>query len=458
MVKNSIAVFGLGKTGKALLNFLLKKNDFSKIYLYNDEDLDTSNDEILNYISLGVEFCFGKDGLLQIVESVDLIVLSPGVNAMSKRFDIIREKGIRIISEIEFAYSYIRNKDIKIIALTGTNGKSTTVSLIYHFLHKSGLDVVLAGNIGNPFIAEVENIKNNSFLVLELSSYQLEDIENFKPDISLILNITPDHLDRYGNMGAYLDAKLNIIKNQEMSDYLIYNEDDEILNKISINNVTKINFSLLKESSNSFLLDKSVISKLNGEKIISLKNNPLKGIHNLENIIAAVTAVLIAGLDAEEIEKNLASFKGLQHRMEFSGSYNGVEFINDSKATNIDSAIKSSMSFDEDMVIILGGKDKDGDFRLLDNVLYKQARAILLIGDAQEKIWSQFEQCREKSQKINSFDEAVSIGYEILKDDGGVLLLAPACASFDMFDNFEDRGNKFKLSVEKFINKMSENG
>ena len=186
MAKNSIAVFGFGKTGKALLDFLLKRSDFS-IYLYNDTNLEINNPEISAYISKGVNFYFGSNGFEKISNLIKTIVLSPGFNGKDKRFEALRSKGIRIISEIEFAYSNISQKNIKIIALTGTNGKSTTVSLIYHFLNSSGSKVILAGNIGNPFISEIENILDDSFIVLELSSFQLEDIEKFKPYISLIL-------------------------------------------------------------------------------------------------------------------------------------------------------------------------------------------------------------------------------------------------------------------------------
>lgn len=462
MLKDSIAVFGFGKTGKAVLNFLLESEIYSQIYLYSDRELDVNNLEIKIYLAKNVKIYFGESGFEKIASLIKTVVLSPGFNGREKRFDDLRDKGIKVISEIEFAYSFIDKEKTEIIALTGTNGKSTTVSLIYHFLKESGYNTVLAGNIGNPFISEIERIRNmigKSYVVLELSSFQLEDIYEFKPNISLILNITPDHLDRYTSMKDYIDAKLNLVMNCDMRDHIVFNADDYTLKSIDFEDISKHSFSLNNKQTDIYLNGKELIYNFKLSEIVlsgsvSIKNNPLRGIHNLENILAAVLTVLIIGLKSEEIESALGSFKGLEHRMELAGSLNGVEFINDSKATNVDSTIKSSKSFNNDMVIILGGKDKGGSFTGLDVVLAEKAKGILLIGAAKEKIYNDLENCKGKMNFVDNFDEAIVAGYDILKKKGGVLLLAPACASFDMFDNFEDRGKKFKISVVGFIEKM----
>ncbi len=459
MKRNNIAVLGYGKTGKALIAFLTERPDISGLYLYTDGPLDIGDDTALKMLDEKDRILIGEVGFAKMNQKVDTAILSPGFNGREERFDKLRAAGVSVISEIEYAYRLIEQKDVKIIALTGTNGKSTTVSLIYHILRESGRDVILAGNIGNPFISEVNNIQDGSFLVLELSSFQLEDIVNFKPSISLILNLTPDHLDRYADIDEYLDAKLNIMKNQSDSDYFIYNEDDQRLKRLDNGEVKKVGFSIEKAIPGLYLDQNELVwTGEYSEEIhrISLEKNPLRGIHNLENISAAATAALLAGLKGNEIEQALPSFRGLPHRMELVGHFNTVDFINDSKATNVDSAWKSAMSFEEEMVIILGGKDKGGDFTPLDRVLENQAVAILLIGASREKIASQLNRCRDKCIMVANFDEAVLEGYERLKAKGGVLLLAPACASFDMFDNFEHRGDQFKSAVRKFIEK--ENG
>jgi len=463
MAKNSIAVFGFGKTGKALLDFLIK-SEYTDIYLYNDKGLDLNNDKIKVYIENNIKVCFGEEGFEKIGQNVKTVVLSPGFNSKEERFDGLREKGIKIISEIEFAFSFIDADKTKIIALTGTNGKSTTVSLIYHFLKENGYNTVLAGNIGVPFISEIERIKkfsDKSFVVLELSSFQLEDIEDFKPYISLILNITPDHLDRYGEMGKYINAKLNILKNCDEKAHFIFNSSDNTLNELRNNCINRYSFALNDSNANAYLNGDSigydfVINSKHLIGDISLENNPLSGVHNLENILAAVLTALIIGLEPIEIKKSLKTFKGLEHRMESAGKINGVEFINDSKATNIDATIKSSKSFNEDMVVILGGKDKGSSFKPLDKILSKRAKGILLIGDAKQKIYDDLENCKDKMKFVDDFKEAILSGYKILKDKGGIVLLAPACTSFDMFDNFEARGRNFKMFVEQFIENIKE--
>jgi UDP-N-acetylmuramoylalanine--D-glutamate ligase len=377
------------------------------------------------------------------LKDVDLIILSPGVNARTPRFQALRDSGIILISEIEFAYHFSPGN---IIAVTGTNGKSTTVSLIHHILDQAGKDNVLAGNIGNPLIAELDNLNRDTVIVLEVSSFQLEEIVHFKPHIAVLLNISPDHLDRYSDLNDYIAAKLSISKNQNPGDFVILNHDDPILERGVGTKARQIWFST-RQSLNPgcYLKDARVIENWDSfREKISIEMSPLKGLHNRENMLAAITAVRIAGVNGKQVESALGSFRGLPHRIESLGSINGIEFINDSKATNIDASLKSLSSFNSGVVLILGGKDKGSDFSLLADAIEKRTRRVLLIGEAAEIIQRQLSPLTDKLERVKDMREAVVKGYRILKEKGGTVLLSPGCASFDMFDNFRHRGDVFK--------------
>ncbi len=445
------AVIGFGKTGKALLKFLLDKAMCRRVFLYNDapvEDLDT----VRAFEALGVQFLIGAESFSRL-QDMDIIILSPGVDGRDERFANIRKKSIPIVSEIEFASRFITNK---IIAVTGTNGKSTTVSLIHHILTECGVKSVLAGNIGNPFIAEIQNISEDSVVVLELSSFQLEEIIEFKPHIALLLNVTPDHLDRYPGIEDYFAAKLEMFKNQDAADFRIFNFNDSLLReRIDVpGNAANYWFSLDQAvNPGAYIAEGKINFNLSGEnRPVSLAGNPLKGIHNRENLLAAVLAAKLLGLDVGLIEKSFANFKGLAHRMETVDTIDGVTFINDSKATNVDATLKSANSFSGNLVLILGGKDKGGDFSLLEESIKERVYRVLLIGRAAETIYRQLTGVRERCEFVEDFPEAVSKGYDILKEGPGegIVLLAPACASFDMFRSFEHRGDVFKEAVVEF--------
>jgi len=497
------AIVGFGKSGKAVLDFLLNKTTTS-LYLYNDTPIPSSMvGEQKKYQRQGVTFLVGEENFSQL-ESTELIILSPGVDGQSSRFSKLREIGITIISEIELASAFIP-VEIPIIAVTGTNGKSTTVSLIHHFIEASGKKSFLAGNIGTPFIPEVDNISRHpgAVVVLEVSSFQLEETVHFRPHIGLILNITPDHLDRYASTAEYFSAKLNLVKNQVRSDYLVLNADDPVLrkhahaNSSSFGQAQRLWFSLSGtidakrdkqfdpfasisgtdilvnlENVDCFFMEDRKDGKTgdspilegtpntknsrsipdNGKTLekISLQNNPLRGLHNLENILAAVTAARLAGVSAQTIENALPTFKGLTHRMESVDSIDNVEFINDSKATNVDATLKSISGISAPLVLILGGKDKGGDFTILREIIKKRVNLVLLIGKAAQTIHHQLG-TGIQVEPVTDLAEAVAKGYQHLKQTGGVVLLAPGCASFDMFDNFEHRGETFKQEVNRFI-------
>jgi len=467
------AVVGFGKTGKGVLDFLEKKT--KKIYLFNDTPIPGQELRLKQkYESQGVTFLVGKDQFSRL-EEVKVIILSPGVDGRTARFNPLREKGIKIISEIELASSLLP-AHVPIIAVTGTNGKSTTVSLIHHILKTNNMNSFLTGNIGMPLISQVEAIARNtdSVVVIELSSFQLEEIIYFHPYIGIILNITPDHLDRYANTAEYFSAKLNLVKNQERSDYLVLNGDDRVLREHAhddppvfgqarrlwfmrsgarVGGAALEIFASLHEEEIHLHLGGFSSSSESLEKI-SLKGNPLRGLHNLENILAAVTAARLSGVSSKHIETSITSFHGLPHRMESVGKIGEVEFINDSKATNVDAALKSIASISEPMVLILGGKDKGGDFTVLGNAIRERVDRVLLIGHAAPTIRSQFSGQKGLEKKlvdVSDLEEAVKKGWQILGKKGGVVLLAPGCASFDMFNNFEHRGEVFKEEVSKLM-------
>jgi UDP-N-acetylmuramoylalanine--D-glutamate ligase len=489
------AVIGFGKTGKAVLDYLIKSfcrgsrgAVFSKsaplaaegkkvknLYLYNDTPIPLH--ELLikkKYKDRGVTFLEGEDQFKGL-EEVKLIILSPGVDGRTPRFNQLREKGIKIISEIELASSLLPIH-VPIIAVTGTNGKSTTVSLIHYILKANNIKSFLTGNIGMPLISQVDSITRNtdSVVVIEVSSFQLEEIIHFRPYIGVILNVTPDHLDRYVDTAEYFSAKLNLVKNQEHSDYLVLNGDDRVLREHAQDDPPIFGWArrlwFLRTRSKARDAAMEIFASLHGEEIhlhlgsfssstasiekISLKGNPLLGVHNLENILAAVTTARLLGVCSNHIETSITSFQGLPHRMESVGKIGDVEFINDSKATNVDAALRSIASISGSMVLILGGKDKGGDFTVLGNSIRERVERVLLIGQAAPFIRSQFSGQKileKKLDNVSDLEEAVKKGWQILEKKGGVVLLAPGCASFDMFNDFEHRGEVFKEEVFKLM-------
>jgi UDP-N-acetylmuramoylalanine--D-glutamate ligase len=435
---SKVAVIGFGKTGEAVLDFILEGYGEKKICIYDDDRI-IDEKKRKRYEKSGVKFLQGEQGFLELKEA-DFIIISPGVDGRHSRFNEIRNLRIPLVSEIEFAAGFIKSN---IIAVTGTNGKSTTVSLIHHFLSQNGLDAVLAGNIGNPLISEVNRVGSSTQVVLEVSSFQLEEIVRFRPHIAVILNVTPDHLDRYADFNDYLSAKLRISENQNLDDVLIFNHDDHMLGRCIRTRAKKIRFSTVSKLDEGFYIEDGWVTGKTGLKTerISLKNNPLRGIHNLENLLAAIIVARLAGISVRNIEQTMAGFKGLPHRIELLGKIGNIEYINDSKATNVDAALKSLVSFDSRVVLILGGKDKGGDFSVLLDAIDKRAKRVLLIGKAAGTIYKQLSRFSDRLDFVRDLAEAVRKGHEVLGDSGGVVLLAPGCASFDMFENFEHRGD-----------------
>ena len=379
----------------------------------------------------------------------ELIVKSPGIPETTDLMRALRNKQVKIISEIEFAGYYTRGKSI---CVTGSNGKTTTTMLTHHILKKAGWDVGLAGNIGKSFAKQVAE-GDHDWYVLELSSFQLDDMFDFKADIGILTNITPDHLDRYENqMQKYVDSKFRILNNQNHEDWFIYNYDDPIIReelskrKLSMNLAP---FSLKEEIKvGAYAVNNQLIINIKDQLTMSIHELALKGKHNTQNSLAAGIAARIVEIRKSVVRESLEDFENVEHRLEFVAKVNGIEFINDSKATNINSTWYALETMENPVVWVMGGVDKGNDYSELSNLVKDKVKAIICLGIDNQKIIKAFGHLVETIVEVGSATEAVAYAYRLAKKNETVLL-SPACASFDLFENYEDRGNQFKQAVRK---------
>ncbi len=384
-----------------------------------------------------------------------LCVKSPGIENSAPVVKYLEDKGVEIISEIEFAGRHCKAKTI---CITGSNGKTTTTSLIYYLLQQGGYSVGLGGNIGKSFAYQVANC-DYDYYVLEISSFQLDNMYNFKADIAILLNITPDHLDRYEHkFENYIRSKFRITQNMTQQDYFIYNGDDPVILKymeeqqfLQTQSVQGVEVSVehplgkggFKDGSKiNVLLDNHVDFKMEIEELA------LQGIHNVYNSLAAAVGTKLAGLSNDYIRQGLSTFKGIPHRLEKICKVRGVLFINDSKATNINSTWYALESMTVSTVWIVGGKDKGNDYRALDDLVRKKVKAIVCLGKDNRKIVDHFQSIVPTIEETHSAEDAVKVAYK-LANPGEAVLLSPACASFDLFNNYEDRGEQFRAAVLK---------
>ena len=384
---------------------------------------------------------------LAVILNADLVVKSPGIPDKAAVIVKIKEKGIRIVSEIEFAGFY--NK-AKTICITGSNGKTTTTMLTYHILKKAGIKVGLAGNVGFSFAKQVAE-DNYDWFVLELSSFQLDDMQEFKADIAILTNITPDHLDRYNYvMQNYVDSKFRILQNQTQNDWFIYNYDDSIIRaEVEKRKITAQTapFSLKEEIKlGGFANEKQLTINIKEQFTMSIHDLALKGKHNTQNSLASGIASRILEIRKEVVRESLEDFVNVEHRLEFVAKVNGIEFINDSKATNVNSTWFALESMDKPTVWIVGGVDKGNDYAELMDLVRDKVKAIICLGVDNKKLMETFSGVIPTIVEARSAMEAVAYGYRLAKKDESVLL-SPACASFDLFENYEDRGNQFKDAV-----------
>lgn len=379
--------------------------------------------------------------------AADIVVKSPGIPEKAPVMKAIREKGIKVVSEIEFAGYFTAAKKV---CITGSNGKTTTTMLIHHMLTKAGMNVGLAGNVGYSFAKQVA-LEEKDIYVLELSSFQLDDMEDFKAEIAILTNITPDHLDRYDySMQNYVNSKFRILQNQAKEDFFVYNADDAtILSEIEKREIVAaaIPFSLTKTfETGGYIENKQVIININNQFTMSIHELALKGKHNAQNSLASGIAGRLLDIRKEIVRESLSDFVNVEHRLEFVAKVCGIEFINDSKATNVNSTWFALESMESPTVWIVGGVDKGNDYSELAALVREKVKAIICLGKDNQKIIDAFSGSVETIVEAGSAMEAVAYGYRLAKKDETVLL-SPACASFDLFENYEDRGNQFKEAV-----------
>ncbi|MDA3862071.1 MAG: UDP-N-acetylmuramoyl-L-alanine--D-glutamate ligase [Melioribacteraceae bacterium] len=405
----------------------------------------------LNSISeldeLGIEYEVGVHS--EKIFNSDFIITSPGVPSNASVILEAQSKGIKIISEIEFASWFCKGN---IIAITGSNGKTTTTTLCTHTLNYCGVKTYAAGNIGVAFSEVVLDVKENEYVALEVSSFQLDFIDSFKPKYSVVLNITPDHLDRYDNdFSKYANSKIKINKNQNNGDYFIYNIDDSYLSKLDITNGEKIELSLNPLLNGTFV-SYGIFYFKRSEKVESVCNISelkIKGEHNQYNAMSVIAVAKLIGVENWKIAEALSSFTGVEHRLELVRTLNGIDFINDSKATNVDSVWYALRSFQNPIRLILGGKDKGNDYSRIKELVSQNVKKIYAIGSSADTISKYFKSVVEV-EKIDSFEEVIKKAYREAVD-GELVLLSPACASFDMFESYEERGKEFKQIVMQLI-------
>ena len=398
----------------------------------------------------GIEFESGSHTVERIL-AADEVMKSPGIPEKNEMVKAIRAKGIPVISEIEFGYRYKGNS--KIAAITGSNGKTTTTSLLYHICKLVNEDVAMVGNIGYSFARQIAQAPK-ALYIIEVSSFQLDDIQYFKPEIAILLNITEDHLDRYDHQFEnYIKSKFRIIENQTAEDYFIYCIDDETIVKhleLLTINTNPLPFSMKQEvKKGGYIKNDQMMLKIQEERVtMSIYDFALKGKHNAYNTMAASIAATTLGIRKEKIREAVSNFHSLEHRMEFVATVRGVDFINDSKATNVNSTWYALESMQKNTVLILGGVDKGNDYELIADLVKEKVKAIVCMGIDNKKIIEFFKDKVSTIMEVDSAKKAVNASFK-LAEKGDLVLMSPACASFDLFKNYEDRGRQFKESVKE---------
>ena len=440
---NTIVILGSGISG--LGSALLAKRNNYNVFVSDAGNISDSTKDIL--IKSSIKFEEYSHEKAKTIDP-DLVIISPGIPPACDIITFFTAKSIKMISEIEFASIHCKSQ---IIAITGSNGKTTTTTLTHKLISDAGFSCSISGNIGNSFSDVCED--DVDFSVLEVSSFQLDRVDNFKPHIAIITSITPDHLDRYKNFEAYVDSKFKMIKNQSDEDYLIYDSDCETINKYIKTKKIKSKlfpFSLKKKVKKGAFFLKNEINIITNKNKFNMptKNFLVKGNHSIKNAMAAATVANLLKIRKETIRKSLEHFQGVEHRLENVLTINKVKYINDSKATNVNAAYYALESMESPTIWIVGGVDKGNNYSELLKVVNKRVKAIICLGLNNLKIIDQFENVVEYIIETKSMSEAVRAAYKI-SSAGDCVLLSPACASFDLFDDYEDRGRQFKSEIRK---------
>jgi len=440
-----VLVVGLGKSGLAAALFLRRRG--AQVTVSDVRSAEALAQDIPALLEEGIMVETGGHGLLTFRRQ-DLIVVSPGMPLMTPEIAQVKSFGLPVIGELELAARFIKGK---MLAVTGSNGKTTTTTLLGEILQASGQPTLVGGNIGVPVVSLVEESTDETWSVLEVSSFQLESTDEFHPRIAVILNITPDHLDRHGSFENYALAKERIFAAQDEHDSVVLNADNSRAAQAAARSHAQVYWFSVEHAveRGAWLEDGYVVYRHGAdaaeERVMPLKEIPLKGTHNVENVLAAVCAARLAGADAETIRRAVKDFHAVEHRLEYVATINGVEYYNDSKATNVDATEKAVAAFASGIHLILGGKDKGSDYTTLTPLLRERVSAVYTIGSAAAKIESQLRgvislhSCETLHNAVNAAATAAR--------PGDVVLLAPACSSFDQFDNYEHRGRIFKELV-----------
>lgn len=446
MEKDRIVILGAGESGVGAA-MLAQKQGFD-VFVSDFGAIATQYKEILE--ELRIDFEEKQHTAEKILNAVE-VIKSPGIPDTAPIIKEIKKKGIPVVSEIEFAKRYT---NAKTVCITGSNGKTTTTMLTYHALKNAGMNVGLAGNVGHSFAALVATAEYDWY-VLELSSFMLDDMHEFKADIAVLLNITPDHLDRYDyKLGNYAASKMRITQNQTADDVFIYCADDpETLKVLKNTNVSSkmYPFSIRKKIESGAYLESDNIHiniHLNDELIMSISELALQGKHNIYNSMASGIVAKVLDIRNTSIRESMGDFKNIEHRLEHVAKISGVDYINDSKATNVNSTWYALESVGTDVILIMGGVDKGNDYNMLKDMVHQKVKAIVCLGRDNKRIHEAFEDDVEIIVNTFSAHEAVQVAYHLAKK-GDTVLLSPACASFDLFKNYEDRGNQFKTAVKE---------
>jgi len=438
-----IAILGGGESGVGAA--LLAKAKGFKVFLSDKGILSDKYKEILNQNEIPFEE--GQHTEEQILDA-DEVVKSPGIPDKVALVQKLKSLRIPIISEIELASRYTK---AKIIAITGSNGKTTTTLLTYHLLKNAGLNVGLAGNIGDSFAKQVID-DTLDYFVLELSSFQLDNCFEFKADVAILLNITPDHLDRYNyEFQNYIDSKFRVLQNMTPSDNFIFYQESEALANELAKKTFPVNYlpvSLQEKVAQGGSLQNERLEVTYQENHFSfaLEDLPIKGSHNAINAMSAILVAKVLGIENDKIAEGLKTFKSVEHRLEPCGEVGGVKFVNDSKATNVDSVFYALGSFNDPIVLIMGGVDKGNDYSQIEALVEQKVKALICMGTDNQKLLDYFGKKVPLIFSVDSMQKAVTLGQEVATE-GDVVLLSPACASFDLFKNYEDRGRQFKAAV-----------
>jgi UDP-N-acetylmuramoylalanine--D-glutamate ligase len=452
-----VLVVGLGKSGVAAAKLLHARG--ARVTVSDAKSPEELGKDIPQLLELGVVVETGAHGD-RTFRDQDLIVVSPGVPVDAPQLQQARALGLPVIGEVELAYRYLKGK---VVAITGSNGKTTTTTLVGEILAKNGFKTQVGGNIGTPVTALVDSSTDDTWNVLEISSFQLETVETFRPAIAAVLNVTPDHLDRHGNFDTYAAMKARIFEFQTPADAAVLNASDDACRAMA----DKVRARLAwfdrassgsgRTTDGAYVIGSDIVWQSGGshKTVMPVSEIPLKGAHNVENVLAGVAIAMLAGCDAAKVREAVRTFKAVEHRLEFVAEIQGVQYFNDSKATNVDATIKALESFPTNIHLILGGKDKGSDYTVLRPLIDERVKRVYTIGAAADKIENHLQGAPLVSAK--TIQRAVELASDSAAP-GDIVLLAPACASFDQFQSYEHRGRVFKELVTMLAGKAAVRG